>query len=171
MKPAKAIYPTTKQIRDLYNGDCNEIILEIKPQPSYVIERGDGKTLRWFGKYDPGAEFKPLDSPFGVPADDRILYVRESYLTGYEFEDDTIKLDENDEYIDKVWYRATDVNLQWYSEGDPVETPPWKSSRTMPKTIARFWLKPTEVRVGLVPINGESKWSFIMNFDIIERPS
>lgn len=185
MKKQKAFYPTTKQLRDLHNGTCAQIALPIKPQPISVIERGEGKTLRWFarykeseiisnqsvGKHEAGIGYHSLDSPFGVPADDQVLYARESFLTGYEFEDDKYKLDENDEPIDKVWYGATDVNLQWYSEGEPVECPPWKSSRVMPKAIARFWLKPYQVYVDKVIFEGEEKWCFVMNFDIVDNPN
>lgn len=88
--------------------------------------------------------------PYGQPGD--LLWVRESFVDGYPRDPATdmpICVDEEGNDLPlTVWYRATeDPTFEWVDEDDNLTTPPWRSSRYMPKKYCRLWLRVTDVRV------------------------
>lgn len=87
------------------------------------------------------------ECPYGQPGDR--LWVRETFVDGYEFDDNGFfKLDDDGECIERIWYRATDPDLQWYNgESDWPTNPPWKPSIHMPRWASRILLEVVRVRV------------------------
>lgn len=75
---------------------------------------------------------------YGAPGS--LLYVKETWIKGYEMSDGTFTLDENEEYIPNIWFRADNPDLEWYDgESDfPRETTPWLSPLFLKKEDARY---------------------------------
>ena len=86
--------------------------------------------------------FAGLRLPYAVG--DR-LWVRESFITGFDI-DDEFGRPVGDR---KVWYRATYRGLTWYDPDteSTLDNPPWKSSTQMPRWASRLTLIVTDVRV------------------------
>lgn len=107
---------------------------------SYVVDCGDGV----YGDEEGAAHFK---CPYGKPGD--LLWVRETWVRGHEYdESDMPKVGAVDEYIDKIWYRASSPELWWDNEGvADHNNPPWKPSIHMPRAASRLTLEITDIRV------------------------
>lgn len=106
-----------------------------KSQTRRIIKRTD--LMEWDGK-----EMRPI--PIGFAPGDR-LYVRESFVTGFDI-DDEYGRPAGDK---KAWYRATDINLTWFDPDteSTLDNPPWKPSIHMPRWASRLTLTVTDVRV------------------------
>lgn len=86
-------------------------------------------------------EVVSFKSPYGKTGD--ILWVRESFISGFEMDDGVFTCDEQGELIPRTWYRASNTDLRWYDKQSdfPPENVPWKPSIHMPKSVARIWLE------------------------------
>ena len=95
---------------------------------------------------DPAYEWR---CPVGKPGDR--IYVRETFVQGYEEDRDTgvlLTCDEEGNEIPKTtWYRATNRDLTWSNDGESEVNVPWKPAIHMPKALARLWLEVTGVRM------------------------
>lgn len=78
-----------------------------------------------------------------------ILWVRESFISGYECDEGSFNTDEDGEYIPVLKYKADRESFDWYDGNSdfPCEKIPWKPSIHMPKSACRIFLKITDVRV------------------------
>ena len=95
-----------------------------------------------------GPDAPPVEwCPLGKVGD--IVWVRETFISGYKMEEGSFVYDEAGETIPKTWYRADNVNFNWYdgTSDFPLDNVPWKPSIHMPFTAARIFLKITEIRV------------------------
>ena len=107
--------------------------------------------------YSPGAlvlEHEPQHvinraCPYGQPGDR--IYVRESFVQGYEEDPLTGRLKQWDDEGNSIplttWFRATDTGLTWSDDGESEVNVPWKPATHMPKKLARIWLEITGVRM------------------------
>lgn len=77
------------------------------------------------------------------------IYVRETFVQGYEYDAVTDRLRTHDaagkELPMKTWFRATETPTWCGDDGWEVNTP-WKPAIHMPKSLARIWLEVTGVR-------------------------
>ena len=91
----------------------------------------------------------PTLSPVGRPGDR--IYVRETFVQGYEEDPLTGRLKQWDEEGNDIpmttWYRATNGGITWSDDGESEVNVPWKPAIHMPKSLARLWLEVTGVRV------------------------
>ena len=113
--------------------------------PSCLINRGDTFDCRYDGD-NPIA----IRCPYGAPGDR--LWVRETFITGYETDDygDLIMADDDGEELpEKVWYRATEpTGFQWRDDdGEMTDKVPWKPSIHMPRWASRIKLRVEDIRV------------------------
>ena len=87
--------------------------------------------------------------PWGQPGDR--IYVRETFVQGYEEDPLTGRLKQWDEEGNDIpmttWYRATNGGITWSDDGESEVNVPWKPAIHMPKSLARIWLEITGVRV------------------------
>ena len=86
--------------------------------------------------------------PFGKPGSR--LWVRESFITGWDAESGDILYYDKDgnDLPEKTWFRAdVNENLVWIEDGVTLERIPWKSSMFMPRVVARILLEVISVRV------------------------
>ena len=92
---------------------------------------------------------KQSGCPYGEPGD--CIYVRESFVQGYEEDPITGRLkqwdDEGNSIPMKTWFRATDTGLTWSDYDGGEMNVPWKPAIHMTKELARIWLEITDVRV------------------------
>lgn len=76
------------------------------------------------------------------------IYVRETFVQGYEYDAVTDRLRTHDEAGKelpmKTWFRATETPTWCGDDGWEVNTP-WKPAIHMPKPLARLWLEVTGV--------------------------
>lgn len=79
-------------------------------------------------------------SPYGKPGDR--LWVRETFITGYELDDDELRVGD-----ERVWYRADGEIDSWLDEDGYMGDPKWRSSIYMPRTLSRITLEVTAVRI------------------------
>jgi hypothetical protein len=87
-----------------------------------------------------------LTTPYGRPGD--LLWVRETFVQGYEYGDDDMPIYDGDERRVKTWYRATTPDLRWNHDYEKDhDSPPWKPSIHMPRVASRLTLEITGVRV------------------------
>lgn len=79
------------------------------------------------------------------------IYVRETFVQGYEEDPLTGRLKQWDEEGNDIpmttWYRATNGGITWSDDGESEANVPWKPAIHMPKSLARIWLEVTGVRV------------------------
>lgn len=109
--------------------------------------------LSWLYGDGPGHEvhesIKRVPCPFGKPGDR--IYVRETFLQGYDYDPVADRLKQYDEdgneLPQKTWFRATDNHISWTDEDGWETNTPWKPAIHMPKALARIWLEITGVRV------------------------
>lgn len=100
-------------------------------------------------------ESKLIKCRYGQPGD--LLYCKETFIKGYQTEDEMPVLDEDGEYIPGIWFKATDPDLKWLDgeTGNYRETTPWKSPLFLKKKDARIWLRNTGARVERLQDIGE----------------
>lgn len=142
-----------KQIPILFSTAMVQAILDGRKTMTRRIVSGNPNNVTWnpivvngHGGWcdDHG---RPVKCRYGNVGD--VLWVRETFLSGYKMEDGSFVYDENDDKIPVIFYKADGEGFQWYS-GDsdfPVENKPWKPSIHMPKAVARIWLEVVNVRV------------------------
>ena len=92
---------------------------------------------------------KQRGGQYGEPGDR--IYVRESFVQGYEEDPLTGRLKQWDDEGNLIplttWFRATNTELMWSDDGESEVNVPWKPATHMPKELARIWLEVTGVRV------------------------
>lgn len=100
----------------------------------YIINSSDGHENK-------------VQCPYGQPGD--ILWVRETFISGFKCDGGVFDTDEDGEYISFIKYRADGESFDWYDGNSdfPCEKIPWKPSIHMPKTACRLFLKVKSVRV------------------------
>lgn len=118
-------------IRAIIASGKNQTRRIIKPQPKRPLEQAHAV----------------IHCRYGQPGD--LLYCKETFIKGYQTEDEMPVLDEDGEYINDIWFKATDPDLKWLDDetGYYRETTPWKSPLFLKKEDARIWLRNTGVRV------------------------
>ncbi|MDO8997221.1 MAG: hypothetical protein Q7U77_11390 [Sediminibacterium sp.] len=176
---------STAMVQAIIEGRKSMTRRVVKPQPSEtgVSAFNDG-------------EHPQMKCPYGQVGD--ILWVRESFISGYECDEGSFNTDEDGEYIPVLKYKADRESFDWYDGNSdfPCEKIPWKPSIHMPKSACRIFLKITNVRVerlqdiseedaiaeGIASfkslwqsINGEKSWDdnpwvWVIEFERIEKP-
>lgn len=153
MSKARPILFNGAMVRALLEGRKTNTRRVVKPQPD-VSDNGcwDWHFVR--GGFR-GAASTHLESfpkmarpycPFGRVGD--LMYVRETFVQGSEYEDGQPKEAEDGGYVEKIWYRASDPSFCWDHDGEKDhDNPPWKPSIHMPKWASRLTLEITGVRV------------------------
>ena len=112
-----------------------------KTANGWVLESDSRSSSEW--------RCKPTLCPMGQPGDR--IYVRETFVQGYEEDPLTGRLKQWDEEGNDIpmttWYRATNGGITWSDDGESEANVPWKPAIHMPKSLARIWLEVTGVRV------------------------
>ena len=107
----------------------------------WVLESNSRTSSEW--------RCQPTLCPMGQPGDR--IYVRETFVQGYEEDPLTGRLKQWDEEGNDIpmttWYRATNGGITWSDDGESEANVPWKPAIHMPKSLARIWLEVTGVRV------------------------
>jgi len=112
--------------------------------------RKSGEDYHWFEKLKddvPQEEYYYTKCQYGQRGD--ILWVRESFVNGMLMDKDGyFKLDEQGNYINEVFYKASDSSMKWYDgKSDfPSDKIPWKPSIHMPKEACRIWLQVESIK-------------------------
>lgn len=145
-------------VRAILAGRKTQTRRIIKPQPDMRATEFNFNPKGW-PKNPWCARFKFMDNPaayeitnqykcrYGQPGD--LLYCKETFIKGAEMEQGTYTLDSSGEYKPKIWFKASDPNLEWWdgTSAFPRKTTPWKSPLFLRKDDARIWLRNTGVRV------------------------
>lgn len=143
-------------VRALLAGTKTQTRRIVKPQPPNghawagwcvtSTHRADEGKATWAAGTGPFLrDVHRVACPYGQPGDR--MWVRETFVTGYEMDPSGyFKTDEAGEYIDKVWYRATDPDLEWWVD-DVICEPKWRPSIFMPRALSRLTLEVVSVRV------------------------
>ncbi|WP_039788618.1 hypothetical protein [Herbaspirillum huttiense] len=130
-----------------------------------IIRLGGFGKITQFGRSDtPGYDWHFRDSamrwhdllhsqlikacPYGQSGDR--LWVRETFVQGFEYDPVTDRLrqfdEDGNELPKKIWYRATD-SISWSDDAGWETNVPWKPSIHMPRSACRILLEITGVRV------------------------
>ena len=90
----------------------------------------------------------PMPCPYGQPGDR--LWVRETFVQGWPHNEngcpDQFDEDGNERPM-STWYRASNPELIWCTDGENDERTPWRPSIHMPRWASRITLEITAVRV------------------------
>ena len=153
---SRPILFSAPMIRALLAGTKTQTRRVVEPQPPIghawsgwcvsSTHRADEGKATWAAGTGPFlSDVHRVSCPYGQPGDR--LWVRETFITGYEMDPNGyFKTDEAGEYIDKVWYRATDPDLDWWVD-DVICEPKWRPSIFMPRALSRLTLEVVSVRV------------------------
>jgi len=79
-------------------------------------------------------------NPYGKPGDR--LWVRETFITGYELDDDELRVGD-----ERAWYRADGEIDSWLDEDGYMGDHKWRPSIFMPRKLSRITLEVTAVRI------------------------
>ncbi|WP_043006113.1 hypothetical protein [Comamonas testosteroni] len=145
-------------VRAILSGQKTQTRRVIKPQPPEdrlhcSVDSPDafvasGEWTWWAGNLTQGI-YHTAKFPLGKPGDR--IYVRETFVQGYEEDPLTGRLKQWDEEGNDIpmttWYRATNGGITWSDDGESEVNVPWKPAIHMPKSLARIWLEVTGVRV------------------------
>lgn len=144
-------------VRALLAGTKTQTRRVVKPQPPIghawsgwcvtSTHRADEGKATWAAGTGPFLrDVHRVACPYGQPGDR--LWVRETFITGCEMDENGyFKVDENGSYVDKIWYRASDPELDWWGGDGEICHPPWKPSIHMPRAASRLTLEITGVSV------------------------
>jgi hypothetical protein len=144
---AYPILMSAPMVRALLEGRKTQTRRVIKPQPTVdggADDSGYGRDW-WLEWKSHESGFYPEElarlCPYGKPGD--LLWVRETWIHGYEFDANDMPIYDGEELREKTWYRASDPELRWADH----DSTPWKPSIHMPRWASRLTLELTEVRV------------------------
>ena len=144
-------------VRAILSGQKTQTRRVVTPQPhddrlhqsvDQPTRGSSGEWTWWAGNHTQGI-YHSAKCPFGKRGDR--IYVRETFVQGYEEDPLTGRLKQWDEEGNDIpmttWYRATNGGITWSDDGESEANVPWKPAIHMPKSLARIWLEVTGVRV------------------------
>lgn len=143
---------STPMVQAILNGTKSQTRRIIKPQPIDNREV-DGNFFeggyKGYVKVDGHPNWKDqfvFEFAKWQPGD--VLWVRETFVSGYLMEDGDFVKDETQNPISHIWFKADHDLDQWYdgTSDFPSDNIPWKPSIHMPKSACRIFLKVKEVR-------------------------
>lgn len=147
---ARPILFKIPMVQAILDGRKTQTRLVIKPQPRF--ENGvyffPERNTTGYGKgiINPLAKEWLQECPYGTIGD--LLWVRESFICGYDLDQNGNKIctdDEGNDLPSKVWY-AVDGDIQWTDDNGYQCNTPWKPSIHMPRWASRITLEITDIR-------------------------
>lgn len=135
---------TRRAVRKQFPADAEVVEVGLTNESGWQIS---GHSRLWWDDGQACIDDAVL-CPYGVPGDR--LWVRETFVQGWPAREDDcpdqFDADGNERPM-TTWYRASNPELNWCTDGENTERTPWRPSIHMPRAASRILLEVTDVRV------------------------